>query len=120
MLKLVKKTEQVHEIEVSGQKVTFTVRPASLGDLDIAYVTAIDETETLGLAGQIKDNIFALKAGRSLLLQRIAAWEGVYLSETEPAPCTQENLIAFFTQYPATFRDLSEAVRARDEEAEKN
>lgn len=120
MLKLVKKSEQRFELEVNGQAVAFTVRPPALGDLDIAYVTAMDETEPLALQGQSKDNLFALKAGRTLLLQRITAWEGVFVSETEAAPCTPENLGAFFTQYPGAYRDLTEAVRARDEDTEKN
>jgi hypothetical protein len=120
MLKLVKKSEQVHTIEVAGQTVTLTIRPAALDDLDFAYVTAIDDTEKLQLEGKAKDNIFALKAGRSMLMQRIIAWEGIYLSETESAPCTPDNLEAFFTQYPGAFRDLSEAVRAQDEGVEKN
>ena len=120
MLRLLKKAEQVHTLIVSGQSVTFTIRPAQLDDLDIAYVTALEGTGKHNFADQAKDTVFALKAGRALLLQRIAAWEGVYLSETEAAPCTQENLAAFFTQYPAAFRDLSLVVREQDEAVEGN
>ena len=121
MLKLIKKTEQLHSFEVDGQPVTFTVRPAVLADLDLAYVTAMDGVEQVGdLALGAKDSLFALKAGREMLLQRIGAWEGVWLSDTDPAPCTREYLEAFFVQYPQIFQQLSAAVRDRDEDVIKN
>jgi len=115
MLKLVKKVEQRHTIDVAEQQVSFTLRPGSLGDMDIAYVSALDEADRRQYAGTSRDNLFALRAGRELLLQRITAWEGVWLSETE-----REYLEEFFLQYPQAFQLLAQAVREQDEAAAKN
>ena len=113
--------KQTHTISVAGQEVTFTVRPSLLPDLDLAYVSSREDDPLLaGAEATAKEYVTNLRAGRTILFQRITGWEGVYLSETEPAPCTQEYLSAFFGKYPRAFMDLADLVHQADEGAEKN
>lgn len=118
MLKLIKKIEQEYQITVAGEQIGFTIRPGALSDMDIAYVAGLEAADKAGL--QDRDGLFTLRAGRTLLLQRIVGWSGVGLPSGEEAPCTAEYLDAFFVAYPGALRELSDAIRARDEAVEKN
>lgn len=118
---ILKQLDQVHAVEVAGQEITFTVRPAQLMDLDLAYMSSrADDPQLAAAEDDTRENIANLRAGRAMILQRIVAWKGVYLSETEPAPCETQYLSAFFGQFPGAFMELSDKVRRADEDAGKN
>jgi hypothetical protein len=118
---ILQQLNQIQTVMVAGQEITFTIRPALISDLDLAYVSSREnDPDLIGAGSQVLDNVVNLRAGRSLLLQRIVDWTGVYLSETDPAPCTPAYLAAFFGQYPGAFMTLADLVRQADEVAEKN
>ena len=84
-------TERV--IEIDGVK--FTVRPETYQDV----FKASDKAAKMSLDMGIEDNRYSgIIAMNLTIVDRIVSWEGVGVSENEPAPCTYENKLTFFAQ----------------------